>query len=64
MGGSNKETDHQGGENMEMSKEISRRIYKECEKRWNETHRTAWINGNMSERIKLYQEVENELLSK
>ena len=49
---------------MELTKQKSDKIYKECEKRWNETHRTAWINGNMSERIKLYQEVEDELLSK
>ena len=49
---------------MEMSKEISYRIYKECEKRWNETHKTAWVDGDMNKRIDLYLEVEKELLSK
>lgn len=50
---------------MEMSKRtFFNRIYEECEKRWNETHKYAWINGNMSERVKLFQKVKDELLSK
>ena len=48
----------------ETSKEMQYQIYRECEKRWNENHRTSWSDGNMSERVDLYLEVENELLSK
>lgn len=57
----------QGGKEMNkesMEKEMHDIIYEECEKRWNKTHKTAWINGNMDERVKFYQEVKNEMLSK
>ena len=48
----------------ETSKEMQYQIYRECEKRWNENHRTSWVDGDMNKRIDLYLEVEKELLSK
>ena len=45
-------------------KNLNDKVYDICEKRWNETHHSVWINGNMKERIELYQKVKRELLHK